>query len=787
MLTTKTSKNTKSTVFMLCGPGGLGGSFFTAAFLLIGFTAVIAQVVLMRELIVVFHGNELSLGLVLACWFLWTALGSGLVGRMDVRRPHILMAVLQGLISLAFPLGILAARFSRVTLGSLPGEILGPGAMLLVSLAALGLFCAASGGLFAAGSRLHAARTAGTTSTAASSLYLLEAVGSGAGGLVASLILIRFLSPFETAALLAALNLVSAASLTFESRTGKVAAALLALASVSLLTPGIGRLESWSLRTLWRGFDLLETHNSIYGNLAVVATAGSRSLFENGLVMATAPDPPAAEEAVHYALLQHPEPRTLLLIGGGENGSLAEALRSPGISRIDYVELDPAIPRLARRHFPEEWRAAEADPRVHVHYVDGRLFVKGAPLSYDVILVNLPAPQTAQLNRFYTVEFFREAARKLSDRGVLSFQLAGSENYIGPELAEFLRCIDRTLREVFRDVVVLPGDPVHFFASLQDGTLVKGPELLVARLRSRQLRTTYVREYYIPFRMSADRMLDLESSIRPEPGTPVNRDFSPIAYYFEIAYWSARFAPNQRLWFQSLARIDFPVVVASVGIATLLLAGFAGSFGPAARRRRANAGLCIAVMGFTLIALEMMILLGFQALYGYVYHGLSLLIAAFMAGIAAGSWLSLRRGSRTAASSARGVEMREFALLQAAAGLSPILMTGLFALLAGIRGNFGVALASQAGFPVIAFACGFLGGFQFPRAGRIFYSGLDRPSANIGALYALDLAGSCLGAVILSVYLIPVFGFFRTALLLGLLNCGPAVLAWRSSHTAESP
>ena len=74
---------------------------------------------------------------------------------------------------------------------------------------------------------------------------------------------------------------------------------------------------------------LLAAQNSIYGSLAVVGTDASRSLFENGLIVMTVPDPAAAEEAVHFALLEHPEPHRLLLIGGGMNGSIAEALAHP--------------------------------------------------------------------------------------------------------------------------------------------------------------------------------------------------------------------------------------------------------------------------------------------------------------------------------------------------------------------------------------------------------------------------------------------------------------------------
>ncbi len=61
------------------------------------------------------------------------------------------------------------------------------------------------------------------------------------------------------------------------------------------------------------------------------------------------------------------------------------------------------------------------------------------------------------------------------------------------------------------------------------------------RLRARRLHTQYVREYFLPFRMSPDRMQDLKLQIEPLPSTPVNRDFAPVAYYFDVVLWSAPF------------------------------------------------------------------------------------------------------------------------------------------------------------------------------------------------------------------------------------------------------
>jgi spermidine synthase len=701
----------------------------------------------MRELMVVFYGNEISLGLMLGSWLFWTAAGSAMAGRLvaRTREPRRLMAGLEALVALALPATILAVRASRGVLEGVPGESLGPGTMLLGSLATLSLFSVLSGGLFAAGSRLYANQAATSTGEATGSVYLLEALGSAAGGVLAGLVLVRYVAPLEIALGLGLLNLLAAAGLVIRSRLARRATmgALAGMAVLLALPFGLPRLETASLERFWRGFHLVANRNSVYGNLAVVRTEGSTSLYENGLNLFNVPDPAAAEEAVHYALLEHPSPRSLLLIGGGANGSLAEALKHASLERVDYVELDPAILEL----FP-----IQSDPRVRVHVTDGRLFLKTTASTFDVIIVNLPDPQTAQLNRFYTLEFFREAARKLTGSGILALRLTASEDYISPELAAFLRSIYKTLHAVFPEVAAIPGETVLFFGAKRPGVLAAGSEELLARLRARHLKTSYVREYYIPFRMMPDRMSDLDRQIQPRPETPVNRDFAPVAYYFDVALWSSRFNHGYRDLFRAMAGVDFRWLAGTMGVFLLVLV---------AKKRRAQtvAACCTAAMGFTLIGLEMLLLLAFQAIYGYVYQQLAVIIAAFMAGMALGSWLALRAPAR------RGI--RTLVFLQVGAAMAPLLLCAVFEAVSPVL------------FPVLALGCGMLGGYEFPVASRIFCA------RNPGTLYALDLAGSCVGAVLFSVYLIPVFGFLKTALLAAMVSLAPAVMAVRSA--AERP
>ncbi len=791
------------------------------ALALIGFSAVIGQIVLMRELIVVFNGNEMSLGILLATWLFWTAAGSSLCSlfKLDKTTARRAVATLESLLAVTLPPTIWALRASKSIFQTVPGELVGPAPMLLASLLCLSLFCLFSGALFVAAARMFETERAVSPRIAAGSAYLLEAAGSGLGGILASLVLLRCLDSFQIAAIVSMLNLFMAVVLLIPMRRGRIAAlaASTALLTIFLIAYAAPPLNLESQQRLWQGFHLVATRDSIYGNLAVTQTGPIRSIYSNGVLLANAPDEQAAEEAVHYALLEHPAPKNILLIGGGVNGSVAQALRHPSVQRIDYVELDPALIALARQFFPAQ--PSNSDPRVHIHFFDGRHYLKTTSAAFDVILLNVPDPQTAQLNRYYTVEFFRSARAHLAPGGILAFKLRSSEETIDPDLAEFLRCIQRTLSQVFPYVVAIPGDTIHFFAAAQPNVLTNDPKILIARLHQRNLRTQYVSQYFIPYRMMPDRMEQVHEQLQPLASTPINRDFAPIAYYFDVVLWSAQFKSGYSGWFRAAAEIPFTRILAALLVFLILAAALpslfvrqqntvsvshntvtvphpsprflrrwvgirspsfpAGSTVPKrAHRPRSAAASCAAATGFTLIALEIFLLLAFQSIYGYVYHQLAILIGLCMAGIALGSWLALRRIRLHP-----GPPHLTMATTQLLLALScPALLLAV-SLLQQFNGSAATWLAAQLVLPSLAALSGMLGGYQFPIAAEIYLH--DRAGrSGLGTLYALDLLGGCAGALLLSTYLIPVFGFWKTAWLCAAINLAPALLAMRLLKTA---
>ena len=770
-----------------------------AALALCGFTAVCGQIVLMRELIQVFNGNEMALGILLATWLWWTAVGSGAasVSRLGRGRQRIAVAALECLLAVSLPATIWAMRGAKAFFESVPGELLGPVPMLLTSFACLSVFCAASGALFVAATRMGEAEGAISERAAVGRAYLLEAAGSALGGVLASVLFVRILESFQIAFIIAVLNVSVALALSLRLRRGRVAAlgAVAALAAIPLLLWLAPCLDASSRARLWHGFKVAGTRETIYGSLTVTETGGNqksasasgasgggairsgtiRSIWENGAILANAPDPASAEEAVHYALLEHPAPRRVFLIGGGVNGGVAEVLKHPTLERLDYVELDPALIAMAREYFPAQTADFDSDPRVHLHFLDGRRFLAESRDRFDAIIVDVPDPQTAQLDRFYTVEFFRLARAHLAPGGLVAVELRSSEEAISPDLAALLKSIRRTMGEVFPYEAAIPGETMHFFGAMQPDVLTSDPQVLVARLRERKLSTQYVREYFIPFRMMPDRMQQVKTELAPETNTPVNRDFAPIAYAFDVVLWGGQFRSGYADWFRAVEHLSLVRVAGTLAIVLLASVGLMAFLPGRERHELAAAASCVAATGFTLMALEILLLLGFQAVYGYVYTELAILIGLFMAGIALGSWLAMRRDD--------SASVRRLAETQLLLGLAAPALLLAVSTMRSLRSMAATWIAAQVVFPALAVLSGLLGGYQFVIAANIFLR--DRGErCGFGFLYAIDLLGGCAGALALSTFLIPVFGFWPTAWLTAAINAAAALPAVRARRRA---
>lgn len=743
--------------------------------ILMGFIAMASQIVSMRELLSVFYGNELSIGFILASWLVGGAFGSAVLGRLAdrMRFKKAFFSFCYLLLSVALPLIILAIRSLKVMLGVSPGEIMPLSLMLASSLLVLFPICAVLGFMFALACGVYKSELY-QGAVRIGKVYVLESIGAIIGGLLASFILIQRLNSFE---IMAALSLLSALTgfILFSSSNGLKAKALFVGVALIIFTGvlsiwlfgGWEALQRYSLKREWKGYELLASKNSIYGNIAVTKNGAQVSFFDNGLHLYTIPDEPASEEAVHFALLEHPCPREVLLVGGGVGGLVKEILKHP-VERIDYVELDPLIIKLAKDYLPKSYYEPLEDRKVSVSNMDGRLFIKQADTRYDCIIIHIGDPYTAQLNRYYTVEFFEEVKRILKEGGIVSFAVTSSENYINKELRDYLRSIYASLSIVFKEIKIIPGDTAYFLASPQEGLLTYDYAIFAARTEERRLNIKYVREYYLSSRLSAERRAYMEDAVTGKDRVKINRDLKPITYYYGIIFWAARFRDSlfgailKNITEEKLWKIIFGIY----GIIFLF-----GLTGRRYKRFSPQAALtAVMTTGFSEIAFQIVALLSFQAIYGYVFYKLGLILTSFMIGLAIGGHFIVNIMPKIKKS------RRAFIWTQGAIVIYPLILPVFFWWLGGSKSAAVSWLGANIIFAFLPITAGFLGGVQFPLANKICLEDDNRISRVSGLSYGIDLFGSCLGAGLTGAFLIPILGMPKTCLAISGMNFAVLVL-----------
>ncbi len=712
------------------------------ALLAIGFVSLLAQVVLLRELSVAFFGSELIYILALGFWLLGTAAGAFARAKQSRLVPSAAgIARLFLAAGILVPLAVVWARGARVVLRGMPGAYLPFPTQMLAMAAALLPLSFTFGLLF----QRTARRAVGGGRTLASA-YALESTGALAGGAAATLILRAGLPDLFAALLCALVATAMAAGLAWPRLVPALSWAVCLLVALNL-APRIDRAT-----TRWTHPGLLATRDSPYGRVSLTDWGGQINVFTND-ALAYETGGTAAEEFVHVVALEHPDPRRILILGGGAAGLVREALQHRPLA-IDSVELDPVLQQMLVEHLPPDLRAPLSAPGVRTLAGDPRRFLTEGAAAYDLILVGMPEPSSGQANRYYTREFFAACAARLAPGGIVAFRLPSAENFWPPQLVRRTASIDRALRAVFPDVLVVPGTTSVVMASATP--LSRDPAPLRARFAERGLKTRLVTPDYITYLLTNDRVAQVASALAAAR-VPVNSDARPVCYQYTLTLWLAKFYPR-------LAWLD--PGGAAVGEAPRR--GGAAAAGGAARRwlqpsLAALAGLLVlrllirgqaprraivvGVAGCAGMVAESLLLLAYQARRGVLYQDLGLLLMMFMAGLAAGAWAVDRAGSGRATSRRFGL-----ALLLGLSALCAFLA-------ARLRTGGGMVLAETGAWLL---AAGSLSAAVFAHASWR----ADDQTRAVGPLYGADLVGGCVGSLAGSLLLIPLAGLTGGALLI---------------------
>ncbi|MCF8029976.1 MAG: fused MFS/spermidine synthase [Desulfohalobiaceae bacterium] len=661
-----------------------------------GVSSVVTQLYAIRELLSQFSGNEFVISLIIFVWLILGGLGTLTAQTANRFRGVSLTALgwLSLLLACLSPGLILAIRFLRTALFT-TGVSVG-------FYPVLGFICLVVGPLtflvgFLLPYSLYSLRRK-VPGYPGSRVYITDNLGDVSGGALFSFLLILFFTPLQ--ALLLAnlpLGLLSLGLIFLSARSNP-----LLLPAALLLVAGLGLPPLLSVQSLSTGHsgNLIHYQESKYQRIEVFRHKGQVTLFGDGGPMYSSRSSFLAEELVHYPLAQLDEaPQDVLLISA--RSDMLREIEKYDPDKVTYVELDPALTRVQF-----QYGLLQEYPGLRIIHQDARRYLSRTKQTFDAVIISFPQPQTFKGNRLFTREFFHMVQKHLSPSGVFSFSVRGYANYLSQSQERIVSCLHRTASQSFSRVLLLPGRRTVFLC--RNGPLTAN---IPQRLRERGIRPPYIQGYFSGT-VTQERISRLQERITSS--APVNRDLDPVLMRFVFSQWFAKHASSP---------LTFFALLGGLGIVYLLLSS--------------REELVLFSTGFLTMGSEILIIFVFQIVFGYVYSMLGLIVTAFLAGLLPGALYGERlqyRGRR----------------MLMATDLGLISCLGLLLLLLSL----GWADCSKWIYLGLGFGIALLCGMQFPVA-----LALKGDTDSVASKsFSADLFGAALGALLISVALIPYLG-----------------------------
>lgn len=688
-----------------------------------GISSVATQIITIREFLSQFQGNEIVISLILFNWLM--------LGGMGTFASHYVSRVLRPTPGhLAF-LSIILASMAVVQIPVIrllrdeffiTGSSVGFYPTWIFTMLTIMPYCTLLG--FVLPYSLFVLRKT-IPAYPGARVYIFDNIGDIGGGLLFSAALVFLVTPVKAVIIanlplfISSIMLAGVACRYGESRIFLSVVPALVLAAVAAV---------WSFReeipTLTPvGGAIVHYMESKFGRIMISGDHGQFTLVQDGIPVFSNENRELAEESVHYLFSQLDSVRTVLAISA--QGGMIREIRKYPVERIDYVELDPEVSDSVFKY-----GMLEKTPLINVIHQDGRAWLKDTQMLYDAIIINLPEPDTFQINRFYTLEFFQLARSHLSPGGGLGFSVEGYDSYLGGPELEKISSLYNTAARCFKNVLLLPGFRVFFICS--SAPLSRD---IPALLNERGITTAYIGSYFYG-NLTEERINGLNNAIDPQ--APLNTDLRPRLIKIMFQQWFCRYGSS-------------PYIFTAV---LLIVTGLYVS------RLRRNEFVIFST-GAMIMGAETLVIFTFQVFYGYIYFLIGVIVTVFLAGLLPGAVLSQRIQEEYGSALLRYTDLGLM-------GLMLIFMAWM---------EFGAGGAAPLWcFLAFGFAISMLCGLQFPAVLKL--QGDSNSSA--AHVFSADIAGAGIGSLLISLVLIPWGGLLLAGTGLVFIKVLSSIALWRS-------
>mgnify|MGYP000002776779 CR=1 FL=1 len=554
---------------------------------LIGVLSVFTQTFLLREVFLVFSGNELSTGLLLSSWMLW--IGAG----VSFSRRHGNLALYSILYLLFFPIALFFTYSVKTLFHIGSGEIAGVPVILFTSFVILSPLFFILGCIFGRGMKEW---EEGESIRGFIRPYMMDSIGDLTGGLLFSYVTLMFIPPSIRP--IVSCGLAIWIGILFLKRRIYY---LLFILLVPLYFAFGFSFHHGIKRNLPHGKHS-KIYDTLYGRYVLLEEKGMVSLYLNGVLSFTYPNR-FIDEHVHIPFMfvkkNNPEILSLGLPAPGE----AEELVKEG--SLTIVQPDKNLP--FKSMYPEKVRWVYSDPM---------RFILRSEQRYDVVFLNTGMPVSLESARFFTRTSAKRISGLITGNGILIVRIPSSENYIEGVIKEIGDVTVSTFRTFFGYHYIIPGETAMVLFSMAP---LNPDESRIDGVREK-MRVAYLTPYYLRWLIEGERHSYAQERITGSVPSTMQK---PVIFYLFTKYWAEKYSPIFYKFLSVFSRIK-PYVFFLILLVPLFFK---------------RVGYAVALIGGTGIAIELLSIFQFQMIVGGAYIHIGLLVGIFMLGLGVGSYI----------------------------------------------------------------------------------------------------------------------------------------------------
>ena len=685
-----------------------------------GFATLGFQILFIRRIISFFGPSEIGYALVITIWLMLTGIGAYTCEKYKVcKGAGFLGLSLYGLLAVTI-YGALPRVYGIWNLA--PGETGGFLILAGTTLIALFLLCLFSGGLFVG---IVKAVTEVKRGKSVAYVYTVESLGALIAGLLITFICFTLVEDRYIALALFVLLVV----LMFVKIEKNL------LFAPPRITMGI--MCFFAALAFVLGFfghqygqqEILARTDTPYQHLTLTRYESQKTLYSDGRKLFSTPDQSSAEQ-IHIIMWHNSDIKKMSVIGMPSPDIIAELAKYKNI-QFDIYEYDPVLLKFMYNN-------------LGLKLADNMTVIKGDPFNqlpdshkqYDLIWLTNAQPFDGIGNRYLTIDFFDRVKSNLTSTGLFSFYIPGTGNRLKSDLREYLSVIYNSLRVHYRNVKILTEDNFFFLAGNDSAPVSVALNALLASRRIYNIETNFVDSTYLAYLLEPLNQSKLNMVYYNQAKT-ANSISKPAVFYYNSILWAERYSQVEKtilkFWKSNRTLLFIILLLPILTLLTLV------------RRRKRVASLSLSFLaGLGGMTLEIALLVLYQSCVGNIYSQIGILIGLFMIGVALGGYLPLRLKT------GRMYNTKWFYLASSLAG---ILVVGFLFV---TRFDDPIFLKTIIIF-LMALLSGVYNGFLFNFASVCYrrLSNSNRP----GLLYLLDLSGSTLAGLFVSILFIPLLGF----------------------------